>query len=609
MVIIVGYAQQNPVTTLDTVLLRELKIRDISKGYKVQTLTDSVIKLSNSSLTTLLRYNSTLYLRENGIGGTSSISFRGTTAAQTAVIWNGVNVNSQLNGQTDFNTITPYGYDQILIRSGGGSAPFGTGAIGGSIHLNNSLVFSKHFSNTLDVAYASFDTRKINYKTDWGNDKMVIQAGVNYVKSANDYKYLGTPFRNQNGDYRNVNVIANAGYLFSKRASLKLFHTTFLGRRNFSGLLSGVTLSPSNDGYRDKNIRTQLRWKYHSNGFISKISLVHLNELYRFYDNNEIDVYTFGRSDNIMGSYQLSTYFNKGKSRLDTRLQYSNITAKGTNFAGAKDRKMGTALILYTHRVTDFFEYGVNIRQEFNNIFDSPFLFGADAAFQLSKYYKIKVNGSRNYRIPTYNDLFWLGPGGIGNADLRPETSIQSEIGQELSFKKTKIALTSFYIDTKDLIRWSPINANAWSPDNVNRVQSYGLESEGEHKIDWINHHISINAAYSYTRTKDNRTGYQSIYTPMHTAKAALTYKFKKLSFFYQLRYTGKTYTTTDNSAFLAGYDVSNMGLGYQISNFQKVGTFQMNAKVNNLYNEVYQNVGFRPMPNRNYEIQLTFNF
>jgi outer membrane cobalamin receptor len=45
---------------------------------------------------------------------------------QTAVIWNGININSQLLGQTDFNTITTQDFNSIVVRAGGGSAIYGT---------------------------------------------------------------------------------------------------------------------------------------------------------------------------------------------------------------------------------------------------------------------------------------------------------------------------------------------------------------------------------------------------------------------------------------------------------------------------------------------------
>jgi iron complex outermembrane receptor protein len=50
-------------------------------------------------------------LFENGLGMVSSPSFRGPHCK--AVIWNGININSQLLGQTDFNTITTQDFNSI----------------------------------------------------------------------------------------------------------------------------------------------------------------------------------------------------------------------------------------------------------------------------------------------------------------------------------------------------------------------------------------------------------------------------------------------------------------------------------------------------------------
>ena len=128
---------------LDEVILTDAKLVRFSNGIKVRTMSDSVVKYSNSSLTDLLQFNSTIYFKENGYGMVSSPSFRGTSAQQTAVVWNGININSQLNGQTDFNTIIPENYGSISIRSGGGSVQYGSGAVGGSIHLNDELNFNQ----------------------------------------------------------------------------------------------------------------------------------------------------------------------------------------------------------------------------------------------------------------------------------------------------------------------------------------------------------------------------------------------------------------------------------------------------------------------------------
>src|SRR5690606_17384690 len=108
----------------DTVELKEATISDtyllrFSETKHTLFLSDSVLEKNAHSLTSLLNYNSVIYFKENGYGMVSSPAFRGTTAQHTAVIWNGVNINSQTSGQTDFNTVMTSGLDYISVQSGG----------------------------------------------------------------------------------------------------------------------------------------------------------------------------------------------------------------------------------------------------------------------------------------------------------------------------------------------------------------------------------------------------------------------------------------------------------------------------------------------------------
>ena len=97
------YAQLDSLQVLPEVVVSDTALRDFSKGNAVQKVKDSVIARSVNTLTQVLQQESVIYFRENGPGGVSSPSLRGTSAQQTAVVWNGININSQLNGQTDFN--------------------------------------------------------------------------------------------------------------------------------------------------------------------------------------------------------------------------------------------------------------------------------------------------------------------------------------------------------------------------------------------------------------------------------------------------------------------------------------------------------------------------
>ena len=58
----------------------------------------------------------------------------------------------------------------------------------------------------------------------------------------------------------------------------------------------------------------------------------------------------------------------------------------------------------------------------------------------------------------------------------------------------------------------------------------------------------------------------------------------------------------------LNGYDVGNLGCSYELNATGKLN-YILDLKVNNIYNTYYENVALRPMPNRNFNIQLTLKF
>ncbi|GAA4272377.1 TonB-dependent receptor [Aquimarina gracilis] len=599
------FAQNDSITQLEEVIVSDIKLKKFSEGYKVQTLSDSVIKRNDISLTSLLRYNSTIFFRENGIGGISSASFRGTSASQTAVIWNGININSQLNGQTDFNTVSVNNYDNIDVRSGGGSVQYGSGAIGGSIHLNNEFRFSNHFTNTLRTSYGSFNTTKVNYKSKYGTKKIYADVGIDAINSDNDYKYLGTEFRNQNGGFKNLNLNASFGVFLSDNNVLKAYHNTFLSDRNFSGILSGTAISPSNDAYEDINSRSLITWKHFNDSYISKLSVAHLHEMYRFFDDKDSEEYDFGKSNNLYTKYEFLYHLNDD-IQLNAIADYSFIQGEGTNFGNSEDRNIFSGVLLFKHKLSEKLNYGVNLRQEITGDYDSPLLFALDAKYKFSKFYAIKFNGSRNYRIPTYNDLYWVGPGGLGNPDLKPETSLQAEIGHEISYKSIALSINGYYINAQDLIRWIPVSGTVWSPVNIDEVESYGAEIGVTYQKKWHNHEVLWQSNYAYTVSEDKELGKQLIYVPFHKLTSSISYSYNRFSMFYQLLYNDAVFITTDNTREIDGYDVSNLGLGFTY--FKKDNKeFTVDFRVNNIYNRNYQNVGFRPMPNRNYQIQLIF--
>ena len=595
------FGQRDGVIVLDEVILSDAKLLHFSKGTKVRVANDSVQEKSGSSLTDLLRYNSNIYFKENGYGMVSSASFRGTNAQQTAVVWNGININSQLTGQTDFNTLIPGNYGDVVVRSGGGSVQYGSGAVGGAILLNDSFRFNDGWKNSLQSSYGSFNTSKLAFNTSLGKEKTSLQIGINHIASDNDYKYLGTDLRNENGAYDQLNINANVGFILSDQQILKVYHNTFNGDRDFSGTLT----APADENYRDLNHRSLIELSSFNERKIARLKVGHLYERYRYFPNNQREEFSFGQANTLLANYDYKYQLNK--ITLNGIIDFSSIWAKGTSIENAQ-RSFVSGTFLFSHELSDKLNYGVNLRQEVVSDYQNPFLFSLNSSYKVAKNYIININGSKNHRVPTFNDLYWSGAGASGNLEVLPETSWQVEIGQTIEVKNIALSLNAYSITTDNLIQWRPNTQGVWMAMNVQDVSQYGMELGFDWKRKWGNQELVWESEYAYTKSIDNTTKNQLLYVLEHMLRSNLAYQYKKLVAFYQFLYTGSVYTTTDNSDSLSSYTVGNIGLDYHWPNISGI-KFILGLKVNNLFNKNYQNVAYRPMPNRNFQLQLITKF
>jgi len=585
------------IQTLDEVTLSDVKLKRYNSGYKIATLNDSIINKSAQSLTSLLAVNSNIYFKEFGFGMLSSPSFRGTNASQTAVVWNGININSQLNGQTDFNNEIASNYSSISIRSGGGSVQYGSGAIGGSVHLNNKLKFTNHFENSLRTTYGSFETSTINYLLSTGNHNWTTTIGLSRINSKNDYKFLGTDRRNENGAYNKQNLTANFGYFISKSNVLRFYHNTTFNDRN----LSGTLVFPSKSNYKEDKYRSLLEWTHLKTRLNSKLKLAYLQEVYNYLENKDSpNIFSFGKASSLIAQHGLDYKLSKAIS-VNSIIDYTAIKGEGSSF-GQPSRAIFSTTLLWKHTVTDAFNYGLNLRKDFTSNFKSPVIISGDLRYNLFSFYTIKANASKNFRVPTFNDLFWQDG---GNSNLKPETSYQFDLGQIVRFKPIEISANAYYIKTSDMIQWRPDTTGTWSPINIGNVEAYGVELGLNSQYKYRSHLFKLTSNYNYTISKDLEKEKQLIYVPIHKVNANFAYYFNNFSMYYQHLINGAVYIIGGT---LKGYDFGTIGLGYDYK-ISPNYSYKLNLNVNNIYNTYYENVALRPMPNRNYQIQLTIKF
>lgn len=590
-------AQQDFVVRLREVVVSDMQLPRYSNSLSVQKLNDSIIEKNQSSLTSLLQYNTVIYFKQNGLGMVASPSFRGTTAQQTAVIWNGININSQLTGQTDFNTITTNDFENITVRAGGGSAIYGSSAIGGSVHLNNELRFENQFRNALLLDYGSFNTFGAHYNSCISNEKVSSNISISRNSSDNDYEYLGTKGKkNDNGQFYNTSMNMSVGYKFNAIHSIKLYSQLFEGERHFSGTIA----SDSKSKYQDLNTRNLLEWNALYHQMTSSLKVAFLTEKYKYFKDFADDSYETSKVETAIAKYDLG-YAISSKCNVDAIVDYTQAKGIGSNI-GDVTRNIGSASLLMRYQLLKQLLTEMSVRKESNSAYQSPWLFAVGIDAPLTLHYVLKLNGSRNFRVPTFNDLYWkVG----GNPDLKPELSNQAELGQELHYKNFKLTATVYYNSITDMLRWIPKNG-VWTAENVDKVTSYGAEIllNANKKIGA--HLFNFNATYAYTISKNDETHQQLAFVPYHKLTADLVYSFQRITFNYQYLFNGYVYTLSNESAILKEYSVANLGIDYAIG---KVNRCSVGFQTLNLWNENYQSVPSRPLPGRNYQIKINYKF
>jgi len=594
-----GFAQSDSIQTLDEVFIVDRQLHRFSTGQLVQTISSSTLQESSGTLSDILQQHSPLFFKQNGYGMVSSPAFRGTTAQQTSVVWNGFTINSQFNGQTDFNTLLVDGFDEVSVRAGGGSVMYGTGAVGGSIHLTNQLQFDSEAKLTLSARAGSFSTYQNVVKASVSNQHWSLSMALSRLSSDNDYDWPGTSRQNLNGNFEHYNVNLSLSRQLNSSNRITYHGMYYNGDRNFSLLFP--TDAPSN--YLNKDQRHLLEWESELSGVTSVLKLAYFNEYFDYTADTRTPRPRGATAETMLARYSLSYAYKAFDFTLMSEYNYSS--ARGDNVLSESRTIASFALLAKYHwnKLTS----EVSFRQEYADVYDSPFLFSGGLNYQVSERVVTKANISKNFRIPTFNDMYWEGS---GRTDLLPETSNQVEASLVFSDLESKhqLSLTGYYNDISNLIRWIPNSTNVWQPENVDEVETYGLEANFKNWFELGRHIFNLNSIYAYTISENKQTGFQLTYVPKHKFNNSLTYKIGRFSVEVQNLYNAEVFKRSNNSAgdVLEEYWLWNAGISYK---FRQLQNLKLSFQVRNIGNIAYQTVENRPLPGRHFFIQTLINF
>ena len=586
-----------------TALLNE----EFRPATKVQKLDSAALEVNYGyNLAQLLRQQSHVAVREYGAGQLSTVSFRGTGSSHTAVLWNGLNINSPVLGMTDFSEVPVAALENVEVIYGNGSPMYGSDALGGTINLSTSKrSWQPGFSVGARSAVGSFGYYDAGGELAYGSRKVYF-AVKPYIKLAeNDFPFHSgqrkeAELRNENSAFKQYGTVFNAVARTSGQEVLSLdvwLHKAWRQiQPNIQKIGYPVNYSPDQE---ISFLRSSLQYR-------------------KLEGNSELDVqlaYLYDENTQY-GTYQTSQLVTKG--------QYANQFRKSLKaaFGGELIRKEADnvdysaneiwsgvyAHFLYTP--AERANIAANLRQSAILGKAAVLLPSLEGSYAINDQLVVTAKASRHFRFSSLNDRYWPE---LGNPDLKPENGWQAETG--LTYKRGNITADTrfFYMNIEDWILWIPQSDGNWKPKNVQQVISKGIELD----IAYTLRKVQLKGQANYVRSVSAKlvpglateADQQLPYTPKVKGNFLVSYiPISGFTVFASAEYTGLRFTTNKENVnqSLPHFYLLHAGITY--SRQVKAQRFLLTAGLQNILDHQYQSYGNWAMPGRSFNLSLAYS-
>jgi len=605
--------KSDSVYSIKGVEIKADRITSFSAGLKIEKMDSTTLSIrQGASIATLLTEQTPVSIRSYGPGGLSTLSVRGTNSVQSGVFWNGINLQQPNMGMTDLSRISTFEFSDISLQSGGASALLGSGVIGGSLHLSNTMKFSTPVRSSVLIGISSLGNLAGGLKVSAGNNRLAYTGSLSGDWDKNNFwytAYSGARKRLDHALVKSASGIQQVEYILSPK---QRFTAGFWYQATDRLIPPAMTMSKSDQRQWDRAVRSSLQWSYtgEKQSFIARSAFI--DEKEHFQSRNAL-IDEFYHLNTFQAEFEykrtLRKYFSLGSGTTG-----HIIRADVPYYEGMKYQPEASAWLALAYANLNSGITGVlNLKQDFSKGYHVPFCPSFSAFVPVSKRISTRFSVSRNFRIPTMNDKYWI-PG--GNPDLKPESSWNLEAGVELNLHtgeliRSKIKFDFYNLFIDNMIQWVPANSGFWSPQNLQKVWSRGMEisSRSDWKYAGFNGYFRFGYIYSPSTYKQTATGEtdmlgkQLIYIPLH--KVQETFFIGKNAYYtlFSFVLNGKRYVQSDNKKSLPAYTLFDFYAGTTIKT--KKVNFRLQGEIHNILNVTYQSVLYYPEPGRSFAISI----
>lgn len=593
----------------------EERLNTYSPGQTIVTI-DSVTlqQYKFQNMANLLSQQVPVFVKSYGLNNIATLNFRGASAAQSQVYWNGVPIQNAALGIADVSLLPVSLINKVNVVYGSSSAMWGSGNVGGALLIENDLPAfddSGSFTQSVSAVAASYGHYQAGVKSALATKRFVLSVDAFGQSAKNNF-----PYEDNNGVEQRMNNVKLQSGVGMLQAGYKINDKQTITARAwyqqyYREIPRALFEAFSVKNQRDESLRTLLDWNRKGNKTSTYVKVAYIRDIV-WYEDSTVLVNAKNFTNQLYAEAGVNHRFNEHhKLLLFSPVHISSIDRVSLGDRYEQQRYALAAAYLYS-AFDNKLNISVNGRGEL--IDDVKILLpGINASYDVTDYLQLRANAQRTFRMPTLNELYY-NPG--GNPLLKPEKGWNEDAGYTLCVKRklaVQHSLSAYNRVIDDWIIW--FGGAIWTPHNIATVRSRGLQTENrfQYTLGSVTLHLSLNAAYTIATTMasyqpgDGSIGKQIPYTPLYNGQGNLGLTWKRLYVNYNHTYTGLRYITTDESYELPYYTIGNLQLMYSLTPGNN--PLQITAQCNNIWSSGYQVVNARPMPGINLLFGLSFSF
>jgi len=496
-------AERDDALKLPDVLIsasRQVESRTATSAANTVFTRADIDRLQPTSITDLLsRVPGVQVAPTGGRGSLPGIFIRGTKAAQSLVLVDGVRIANATSGDSGLQFLDVDQIERVEVLRGSRSAVYGSDAIGGVIQIFTRRSNTPGLQPRLRIAAGSHQTVQRSLGLSGGNDATRFNLGASLDETAG-IDSTGPSFASD-GDhdaYRNRSFNLSLSHTFSERFEAGVNLLDSRGRSEYDNPFGGfdpVTFeSFGQKPYTDFSVSSLGSYfdAQLSDAWRSRLELAHSENRDDKRDKLSAERFVFNTYRDQL-TWQNDLALGERNTLLIGGDWYEDRVHASTDFT--EDSRWNRAVFAQHRYQGEQFSTELGVRHDRNQQFGGQTTWSGSLTVPLNADNDVLLSYSEGFRAPTFNDLYYPQ---YSNPNLDPEHSKSYELQWRSQLATTTRLETSLYrTDLRDAIVFGQDSI----PRNVASARINGLEMALSQQ--WASWHAQLGMALIDPRDRD----------------------------------------------------------------------------------------------------------